>query len=84
MIILVLLNVLTSACTFNNVTINKEEDKRDGKLFSNKSYSNVNQKNYNNLDGMVGDSLKLLAGSDGVSKLTKFINSKVGNYKNIT
>jgi hypothetical protein len=30
---------------------------------------------------MVGDSLKQLAGTNGISKMVKFINNKVGNYK---
>ena len=72
---------LTGACTFNNVYLNREDDNSEGKVFLNKLYSNITNKNYEGVDEMVGDSLKQLAGSNGISKMMKFINSKVGNYK---
>ena len=82
MLILMSLILLTYACTNSNVYINRQQDNDEGKAFLNKFYSNVINKNYESVDGMVGDSLKQLAGTNGISKMVKFINSKVGNYKN--
>ena len=81
MLILMFLILLTYACTNNNVYINREQDNNEGKAFLNKFYSNVLNKNYEGVDGMVGDSLRQLAGNNGISKMVKFIDSKVGNYK---
>jgi len=72
---------LTISCTSNNIYINREQDKREGKILLDKFYANINSKNYDAVDGMVGDSLKHLAGPSGISGMTKFINGKVGNYK---
>jgi hypothetical protein len=73
--------LLTGGCTFNNVYINRKQDNNEGKALLNKFYSNVSSKNYKGVDDMVSDSLKQLAGTDGISKMSKFIESKVGNYK---
>jgi uncharacterized protein (UPF0297 family) len=72
---------LIQSCTSNNIYINREQDKREGKIFLDKLYANINNKNYNAIDGMVGDSLKHLAGPSAISDMVKFINKKVGNYK---
>lgn len=73
---------LTGACTFNNVAINQEADNQDGKVFLNEVYKKISTKDFDEVDSLVGDSLKQLAGSHGISKLLKFINTKVGSYKN--
>ena len=78
--VLILLSLITS-CTFNNVTINQEADKEDGKAFLNEFYKRINDKDFEGVDGMVCDSLKLLAGNHGISKMLQFINTKVGDYK---
>jgi hypothetical protein len=82
--LLIIVIFLIGACTFNNVYINREEDNKEGKVFLNKFYSNVINENYKSVDGMVGDSLKQLAGANGISKLVKFINMKVGKCKSYT
>ncbi len=73
---------LTGACTFNNVAINQEADNQDGKVFLNEVYKKISTKDFDEVDTLVGDSLKQLAGSHGISKLLKFINTKVGSCKN--
>lgn len=73
--------LIGSSCTFNNVYINRAEDNKDGKAFLSKFYANIANKNFGGVDAMVGDSLKKLAGVNGISKMVKFINKKVGNYK---
>ena len=75
------LTLLVCACTYNNVYINRQQDNSEGKVFLNQFYSNVASKNYKSIDNMVGDSLRQLAGANGISTMVKFINSKVGNYK---
>lgn len=72
---------LTGGCTFNNVYLNKEEDNSEGKVFLNKFYSNVTNKKYEKIDEMVNDSLSQLTGINGISKMVKFMHTKLGNYK---
>ncbi len=81
---MLLITFLGSSCTYNNVYVNREEDNNNGKIFLNKFYANIADKNYEAVDGLVGDSLKQLAGANGVSKMLKLINNKVGNYKSYT
>src|SRR4051812_19263474 len=76
--------LLIFGCTHHNIDINREEDNAAGKAFLNKFYENVANKKLNEIDGMVSDSLKQLAGPNGISKLVGFINKKVGNYKGYT
>jgi len=73
--------LLMSNCTFNSTYINREEDNREGEEFVNKFYKNVASKNLTALDTMVSDTLKKIAGPDGISKLITLINTKVGDYK---
>jgi hypothetical protein len=79
--VLLVMLILINSCTFNNVTINHEADNKDGKVFLNEFYKKIGVKNFEAVDVMVGDSLKQLAGNNGVSKILQFINTKVGNYK---
>jgi hypothetical protein len=80
-VILITLIFLLGSCTHNNVYINRLQDNVEGKVFLKKFYSNIENKNYEDVDQMVGDSLKQLAGTYGISNMVKYINSKVGNYK---
>ncbi len=72
------------ACTYNKTYINREQDNDEGKAFLNKFYANVVKKNYKGVDSMVSGGLKQLAGINGISKMVKFIDSKVGKYKGYT
>jgi len=83
-LIFMVLTLLTYACTYSNIYLNRENDDTEGRAVVKKFYENVAQKNYQAIDYMVSDSLKQLAGAEVVSKLIKFINSKVGNYKSYT
>lgn len=80
-IILIASFFLLGSCTYNNVYINRQQDNVEGKAFLKKFYSKIANKNYEDVDKMVGDSLKQLAGTNGISRMVKFINNKVGNYK---
>jgi hypothetical protein len=53
-------------------------------MFLNRFYDNVAAKNFNKVDTMVNDSLKLLIGPNGISKMAIFINRKVGDYQGYT
>ena len=72
---------LNASCTFNNVNLNKKEDDIEGQKFLVHFYSKVAGRNYSDIDSLVSDSLKSLADTNGISKMVKFINNKVGNYK---
>jgi hypothetical protein len=80
-LVFLIIPVLMYSCTFNNVYINRETDNNDGKAFLNQFYKKIANGNFQDVDSMVGDSLKQLAGTNGISKMVKFINNKVGNYK---
>lgn len=69
---------VASACTYNNLYINKEEDNVEGKVFFKKFYTEIANKKFDHLDFVVSDSLK---NWQGPSKLVKYINHKAGNYK---
>jgi hypothetical protein len=69
------------SCTYHNVYINREEDNKEGTAFLNKFYNHIANKNLDSVDAIVSDSLKLMAGSNGISKMIAFINKKVGDYK---
>ena len=69
------------ACTYSGVYINRDNDDAEGRSVVRRFYADVAQKNYRGIDSLVSDSLKQLAGADGVNKIVKFINNKVGNYK---
>ncbi|HWZ02889.1 MAG TPA: hypothetical protein VNX40_04710 [Mucilaginibacter sp.] len=69
------------SCTYHNVYINGEEDNKDGITLLNKFYNHIANKNLDSVDAIVSDSLKLMAGSNGISKMVVFINKKVGDYK---
>ena len=81
---LLIIATLIYSCTSNNVYINQEPDNDEAKIFLNKFYKKIVDKNFEAVDSMVGDSLKQLAGTNGISKMVKFINNKVGNYKSYT
>jgi len=83
-LILLIIPILIYSCTSNNVYINRESDNKEGKIFLNKFYKKIADKNFEAVDSMVGDSLKQLAGNNGISKMAQFINNKVGNYKSYT
>lgn len=72
---------LLYSCTYNNVYINRGKDNKEGEAFINKFYHNIANENFGEIDRMVSDSLIQMAGPDGISKMVKFINSKVGRYK---
>lgn len=72
---------IITACTHNNVYINRKVDNDEGKMFLDKFYSRVADKDYSTISAMVSDSLKHLVGTDGLDKLLKFIYKKVGSYK---
>ena len=78
---LLLFVFFSTECTYNNVYINREDDNIEGKTYLKKIYQDIEAKNFDHLDAMVSDSLKQLAGPNGVSKLVVYINRKVGNYK---
>jgi len=73
--------LLMMACTFNSVSINREQDDVEGQAFLKRYYHGIEKKEFNYLDSTEDDSLKRLVGPNGVSKLVKFINKKVGDYK---
>ena len=80
-IILMASAVFMYSCTYSNIYINRETDNNDGKVFLNNIYQEIANKNFDGIDAVVSDSLKNLAGANGISKLAAFINRKVGNYK---
>ena len=41
----------------------------------------MQRNNYKSIDNAVDDSLKKIAGVNGISKMVKFINIKIGRYK---
>ena len=70
------------SCTFNGVYLNRASDVSDGKVALNKLYNQIGQKNFNIADDMLSDSLKATGVSAGqLSKILKFVNSKVGDFK---
>lgn len=75
------LTVLLCSCNFNKVYINREEDRKEGQAFLDRFYDDIRTKNYARMDEIPTDSLKQLAGPNGISKLAKFINQKVGDYR---
>jgi len=81
LVVLMAFCLIICNCRYDKIYINREQDNYDGKMFLNKFYSDVANKNYYAIDTLVGDSLKKMAGVDGISKMVKFINHKVGNYK---
>jgi len=83
-LILLIIPFLIYSCTSNNVYINRESDNNEGKIFLNKFYNKIADKNFEAVDSMVGDSLKQLAGTNGISEMAKFISNKVGYYKSYT
>jgi hypothetical protein len=83
-LILLIIPILIYSCTSNNIYINRESDNKEGKIFLNEFYKKIADTNFEAVDSMVGDSLKQLAGTNGISKMVKFINNKVGNYKSYT
>ncbi|MBB6129402.1 hypothetical protein [Mucilaginibacter lappiensis] len=80
-LILLIILVSVTSCTFNNVAINQEADNKDGKAFLNEFYGKINTRDFEGAEVMIGDSLKKMAGDHGISKMLQFINTKVGNYK---
>ena len=68
------------SCTFNSAYLDRPEDIKEGKQFIDAFYKNLSQYNYNNLDLMASDTLTKAAGDNVISKLTKFVNHKVGDY----
>lgn len=78
---LIIVVLFTVSCTFTSTRINNEADNDDGKDFLGVFYYSIGNKNFNAVDTLVSDSLKKIAGADGVSKIVKFINKKAGAYK---
>ena len=75
-----LLTFSLSACYFDNTYLDRPEDIQQGKKFVDSFYENVKNKDYKGLDLMASDTIKKVSGPDIDSKLTKFINSKAGDY----
>ncbi len=74
-------SLLIYSCTYNNIYINRKVDNNEGKLFLKNFYSNIANKQFDSIDNMISDSLKKLAGVNGISHMVKYIYSKAGNYK---
>jgi hypothetical protein len=80
-LILLIIPILINCCTYHNIDINQETDNNEGKAFLNKFYHKISDRDFEGVDAMVADTLKHLAGSHGISKMVKFINTKAGAYK---
>jgi hypothetical protein len=63
------------------VGFSSKEGYGDGKAFLEAFYLEIDNQNFSKIDDMITDSLRQLAGKNGLSKLVKTINEKVGNYK---
>jgi hypothetical protein len=75
-----LIIICTFSCTFSSTYVDRPEDIKEGKQFIDAFYKNLSQHNYNSLDLMASDTLTKIAGNNVISKLTKFVNGKVGDY----
>jgi len=73
--------VSISSCTFNRTYINSADDNREGEQFVNQFYSNVAGQKLMAIDSMVSDTLRKVAGPNGISKLVTLIHNKAGDYK---
>ncbi|MBE9601125.1 hypothetical protein [Pedobacter sp. MC2016-24] len=64
--------------------MNREEDNEKGKVLLTDFYTKISDGDFEKIDKIVSDSLKQIAGPDGLSKLLKSINNKIGRYKSYT
>jgi len=72
---------LVSSCTFTSSYLNRDDDNNDGKAFLHDFYNKIDSNNYAGIDAIVSDSLKQMAGVNGITKMVKFIALKAGKYK---
>ena len=66
-LILFTITFLIYSCTYHSVSMNGETDNKDGKACLNKFYAAIGDEKFDSVDSTVGDSLKQLAGSHGIS-----------------
>jgi len=73
--------IATISCNFSNTYLNDPKDNEQGLNFLNQFYQKVKLKEKDQLDKLSSDTLKNLAGPNGLSKITTFIFEKLGNYR---
>lgn len=70
---------LFDACNYQQKYINLPDDKVEGDKFLSTFYGGIHKANFEKLDTLLSDSLKMVAGDKCLSTLTKLVNDKVGN-----
>jgi hypothetical protein len=70
-----------SSCTFHSQYINRKDDNLKGQSFLNRFYAAIAKNDYASLDAMTSDTLKKMSSPNAISKIVRFVHSKVGGFK---